>query len=206
MKAKQQIWCEGDRVELAAALPLETPISVSFEASSICNLKCNFCVHGLKDKPFVQKLMDFEIFKRAADSLKKFPSQIKDIVFTMAGEPTLNPELPQMVKYLNDLNIAKQITTFTNGIRLTPELGRRLIDAGLTRLRVSIEGLNDERYQELCGVKASYRGIVDNIAAFYEYKSTKQKNCHVFVKTFSQSLTSGGGGSSIMTLVTSVTR
>lgn len=189
MSAKNEIWCAEDRVELARVLPLETPISVSFGPSSYCNLKCNFCVHGLKEKPFVQHMMELSVFEQAAMSLKNFPNKIKNVVFSLVGEPTMNPDLPGMIACLKRLGVAEEITMFTNGILLTPELGEKLIDSGLTRLRVSIEGVSDERYEELCGVKVQYQKIVENVAAFYAYKSKKcPEQVSVFVKTFDQSL------------------
>lgn len=189
MSAKKEIWCGEDRIELSQVLPLETPISVSFGPSSYCNLKCNFCVHGLQEKPFVQHMMELELFERAAKSLKNFPSKIKDVVFSLVGEPTMNPQLAEMIAYLKSLDVTEEITLFTNGILLTPELGKKLIDAGLTRLRVSVEGVSDERYEELCGVKVRYQTIVENVTAFYAYKSQKcPEQVSVFVKTFDQSL------------------
>lgn len=116
------------------------------------------------------------MFEQAAMSLKNFPRKIKNVVFSLVGEPTMNPDLPAMIACLKRLGVAKEITMFTNGILLTPELGEELIDSGLTRLRVSIEGVRDRRYEELCGVKVQYQKIVENIADFYAYKTKNAQN------------------------------
>lgn len=121
-------------------------------------------------------MMELSVFEQAAMSLKNFPRKIKNVVFSLVGEPTMNPDLPAMIACLKRLGVAKEITMFTNGILLTPELGEELIDSGLTRLRVSIEGVRDRRYEELCGVKVQYQKIVENIADFYAYKTKNAQN------------------------------
>lgn len=187
MKAKKQEWGGGTRIVLKDVLPMDTPLAVSFEASSFCNLKCSYCIHGIKTKPFVQKFMDFDVFKRSVDSLNCFPQKIKRIMFSLNGEPTTNRQLPEMVRYIKEKEAAKEVTVFTNGILLTPDYGERLIGAGLDVLRVSIQGLSDERYLELCGVKTDYQEIVNNISHFFNYKEKNGFACHVFIKIVDQS-------------------
>ncbi len=56
------------------------------------------------------------------------------------GEPTLNPRLPDMVRYAKARGIP-DVAFLTNGGLMTPELTRALVDAGLDWISFSIDGL-----------------------------------------------------------------
>lgn len=183
MKAENKPWCAGERIKLSDVLPLRTPITIGVEASSRCNLQCSYCVHGEKEKTFTPRLMDFDNFKKAIDSLKEFPDKVKTVTFALDGEPLTNPQLPEMVKYVRDSGVAERIVIFTNAVLLSPEMSTKLVEAGLDVLRISIQGLSDERYMELCGSKVKFEKIVSNIKYFYEHKG----KCKVFVKIVDQS-------------------
>jgi MoaA/NifB/PqqE/SkfB family radical SAM enzyme len=62
--------------------------------------------------------------------------------FSGAGEPTLNPMLPDLVRYSKSLGI-EETTVFTNGAGLTPEYFQRLQQAGNDAFLVSLHGLED---------------------------------------------------------------
>ena len=53
MNAKKAAWGENSRIKLADILPLETPLSIGIEASSICNLKCQYCAQSVDRKSVV---------------------------------------------------------------------------------------------------------------------------------------------------------
>lgn len=64
------------------------------------------------------------------------------------GEPLINPKTPDMVKIAVDNNLADRYELTTNGSLLTHEISDRLLEAGLTRLLISIK-----KYISLLGLK-----------------------------------------------------
>lgn len=188
MKAEKKIWCDGKRERLADVLPLSTPISISYEVSSYCNLRCNYCAHGAKEKAFPQMFLDMDLFKKSVDSLKQFPQKIKNILFAVNGEPLTNPQVPEMIAYIKSQNVAEQVTLFTNAVLLTPEMGKRLVDAGLDLLRLSIQGITSAKYRELCGTPVDFEMLLGNVRTFYENKG----NCRVFAKIVDKSFDEPG--------------
>lgn len=187
MRAKKEAWGKNTRIKLADVLPVKTPISVGIEVSSYCNIKCSYCAHGLKEKNFPQQFMSFDIFQKAIDSLTLFDDRLKNVVFALGGEPLMNRQLPEMIKYTKEKDVSDKVTVFTNAILLSEKYSRKLIDAGLDILRVSIQGLSSERYLELCGVRLDYNTIVDQIRTFYEYRNKVNSACHIFIKIVDQS-------------------
>ena len=76
------------------------PSIFAIETSSACNAKCWFCPQPTMDRP--RKLMSSETFQLIIDQLAPFSESIDNIALFMDGEPTLNKELPQFIKYAHD--------------------------------------------------------------------------------------------------------
>lgn len=173
----------SERVKLGEVVPLDTPFSLYIFPTYFCNFKCNYCEHSLPEdimekKPYYKKSMSFELFKKAIDDAKNFPRKIKTVVFVGLGEPLVHPQICDMVKYASKSGVAERIEIITNGSLLTHTMSDSLIEAGLTNLRISIQGIDSERYHEICGKSINFEQFVDNIRYFYNHK----KNTNVYIK------------------------
>lgn len=62
---------------------------------------------------------------------------------------------------------------------LNPKLNQELIDAGLDILNISVNGINEEQYKEVCNYEISFEKYLSNIRDFYERKDDK---CRLTVK------------------------
>ena len=164
------------RLRLEEHIPLDTPLHVFIDASSVCNFHCQFCPHGNGEaaKIMPQTVMPVELAKKCIDDLTRFPRKIKRISFSAVGEPLVNQHLPEIVSYAAKKEVAECLGITTNASLLTPDMGRRLLDAGLTHFDISIYGLNSEKYREFSGHSFSFDAFVDQLAYFYSIK--KQAN------------------------------
>lgn len=182
----------GQRTKLIDAIPLANPLVVQIFDTYVCNLACQFCHYGL-DKDVRPKLstktfMTLELFKKTIDDMKGFKNKIKLLRFCGAGESLLNPHILEMVDYGVKSGVAEKVELITNAIRLKPEVSCRLIESGLSQLRVSIYGLNAEKYQDVAKRKVNFETIVENVKFFYEEKVRQNSNAIVYVKTMDVSL------------------
>jgi GTP 3',8-cyclase len=171
------------RSQLYEKLPLDTPYSLHVFPTYYCNFRCSYCLQSMSEKElsglsFRKQVMSFETYKTAIDGLKAFRGKLKALIFAGHGEPLLNKDIDQMVRYAREKGIAERVEIVTNSALLTPELSDRLIEAGLDRLRISIQGINAGKYREICGVEIDYKKLIDNIAYFYEQK----RQTDVYVK------------------------
>ena len=145
---------------LQDVLPLDTPFSVHIDVCSLCNFKCTFCFQhdkkGMKDSGVEWGMMDFEVFKSCVDDLKKFPNKIKKIKIGNHGEPTMHPQLPEMIAYARNSGVADLVEIFTNGSKLNPILNQQLVDSGLQRMNISVEGLTEESYKRVAGYNINF--------------------------------------------------
>ncbi len=171
------------RQQLAEVVPCEAPFTLFISPTQRCNFRCFYCTHSMtaqekKDMGFRQIDLDLATVYSLAEQAKKFNGKIKRVVFTGLGEPLVNPQLPEMIRILSAENVAQSYEIITNAYLLTPQMTDALLDAGLTYLRVSIQGMTSEKYQEIAGVKMDYQRLLDNLKYFY----SKKGNCKVYIK------------------------
>lgn len=169
-----------DRINLAEAVPLPSPLLIQCEPSAVCNLKCNYCIHGQpikKLRPGTRTTMGFEVFRTLCAQIKEFGT-IKQFNFCGWGEPLINPYLPKMVKLAKEKQIARNIAVVTNGLLLTPKTFEKLVNVGLDSLRISLQGLSTDRYREVTGQNIDFESLINFIARLYKIKGS----CELVVK------------------------
>ena len=75
-----------------------------------------------------------------------------------------------MVRYAKASPKVQRVDTTTNASLLTKDRSLEIIDAGLDRINISVEGINADQYRDFSGHKMDYQQFVDNIAFFYDHK------------------------------------
>jgi MoaA/NifB/PqqE/SkfB family radical SAM enzyme len=170
-----------NRTRLETVIPLSTPYLVFLDPSDLCNFQCRFCPTG--DRELIRsvrrsQLMDFGLYQKIIDDLASMPKPIKTLRLYADGEPLLNSRLPDMIKYAKQAGRFLQIDTTTNGSFLYANKNRRLIEAGLDKIFISINGLCDEDYWQFCRTRLRFGRMVKAIRHFYKYRG----NCKVHIK------------------------
>ena len=120
-------------------------ISANFEVTNACNLRCGICpvTRGLRRPRARQDLGTFERF------LDNNPGLAFVLLFQW-GEPLLVSELPAMIAAASRRGIRTMITT--NGTLLDEGWCGGLLEAGLTRLTLSVDG-DAATHEEIRGVR-----------------------------------------------------
>jgi len=119
------------------------PVSISFEPTTSCNLRCPECPSGLRAFTRPTGMLQRDFFSETIDQLSK---ELLYLVFYFQGEPYLNPEFLDMVKYASGKKI--YTATSTNAHYLTDANAKRTIESGLDRLIISIDGTTQDVYQQ----------------------------------------------------------
>ena len=129
-----------------------------------CNFRCTYCmpkeVFG-RAYEFLNRdeILSFEEITRLA---RIFVSQGVEKVRLTGGEPTLRRDLPKLVAMLRDIPGVKDLTLTTNGSRLA-EMARDLKDAGLDRVTVSLDSLDDAVFRAMNDVDFPVSRVLDGI-------------------------------------------
>ncbi len=119
------------------------PISLSFEPTTSCNLRCPECPSGLRSFTRPTGMLQKDFFTETMDQLSK---DLWYLVFYFQGEPYLNPGFLDMVQYASRKKI--YTATSTNAHYLDDINAKRTVESGLDRLIISIDGTTQEVYQQ----------------------------------------------------------
>jgi GTP 3',8-cyclase len=114
-----------------------------------CNFRCGYCMprDKVEASGFLKRsqLLDFEELTRVARVLVD-EAGVEKIRIT-GGEPLMRKQLPRLIEMLAPLGAELAMTT--NGV-LLPAQAQALRDAGLSRLTVSLDALEDDVFQAAC--------------------------------------------------------
>lgn len=119
------------------------PVSISFEPTTSCNLRCPECPSGLRQFTRPTGMLQKDFFTATIDDLHK---DLLYLIFYFQGEPYLNPEFLNMVQYAHSKGI--YTATSTNAHYLTDEKARLTVESGLDRLIISIDGTSQDVYEQ----------------------------------------------------------
>lgn len=179
------------RSKLSENVPLDVPYLIQIFPVYACNFKCNYCIHSVSvsERKYISNktFMTFETFKEVIDDLSEFHKKVKMLRFAGIGEPLLHKDIAKMVKYAHDKKVAESIDIVTNGLLLTEELSDALIDAQLSKLRISIQGINSEKYKKICGADIEFEKFVNKIKYFYD----NSQNTKIYIKIIDSALENG---------------
>jgi radical SAM protein with 4Fe4S-binding SPASM domain len=123
-------------------IPMGLPISISFEPTTSCNLRCPECPSGLRSFTRPTGMLQVDLFKQTIDSLA---DTLLYLIFYFQGEPYLNPHFLDLVKYAAKKKI--YTATSTNAHYLNDENAKKTVESGLDRLIISIDGTSQETYE-----------------------------------------------------------
>jgi GTP 3',8-cyclase len=107
-----------------------------------CNFRCTYCM-PLEGLPWLPKT-DILSYEEIVEVVRQLaPLGLRRIRLT-GGEPTIRPQLEQLVSQLRAVSAVDDIALSTNGVRL-PEMAASLRAAGLDRINMSIDSLQPDR-------------------------------------------------------------
>ncbi len=115
------------------------PLYIQIEPTSRCNLRCRMCVRN--DPSHSPQDMSFDQFLQILD---KLPS-VLFCTIQGNGEPLLNPEVFDMIRYAANKGIAP--ITCTNATLLDEQTAVRLATGGLYECAVSLESPDKEKFE-----------------------------------------------------------
>ncbi|MCW9095709.1 MAG: radical SAM protein [Ignavibacteriaceae bacterium] len=119
------------------------PISYSIEPTNYCNLQCPECPSGLGTLTRPLGLLKQDDFKKLVDEIKDTAFYIQ---LFFQGEPYINKNLPEMIRYAQSKNI--YISISTNGHFINEKNVNFVLDNAPDKLIFSVDGLDEESYQK----------------------------------------------------------
>jgi radical SAM protein with 4Fe4S-binding SPASM domain len=119
------------------------PYIISVEPGSLCDLSCPECPTGsgiiIRENPN----LDLQVYKEIIDGIKLTTIHL---LLYFQGEPLMNNDIYKMIKYANDRGL--YIVISTNGQRLNHENVKKILESGLQRIIISVDGIDQATYEK----------------------------------------------------------
>lgn len=166
--AKVSYWCSNltNDVYLNAK-----PISASIEPANYCNLSCPHCPTGRKLIEKKDKRLTISDFQGYIDALLP---ELMYLNLYFQGEPFLNKDLPEMIKYASDRGVFTCVST--NGNALTEDVVKRLSESGIGRLIICLDGVTQDSYQQY-RVGGDFDRVINGISLAVKYNLPLEVQC-----------------------------
>ncbi len=126
------------------------PRLIACEVTRECNLACLHCRASAVFEPCPDELTSQE-WMGLVDEIVSFSSPI--LILT-GGEPTLRKDIYEIAHYATSKGL--RVVLGSNGININKESARRMKDAGIRRLSISLDGASPEVHDNFRGVEGAF--------------------------------------------------
>ncbi len=128
----------------------EFPDRLHIQTQSWCNAACIFCPYPFTSKVLPMGKMSWDLYRKIIDEASRH--DVQRCALLLMNEPLLDPDLPARIKYAKERFQARtELMITSNGSVLTDEKIKGLVESGLDRIKVSIQGLDPEVYRHTMG-------------------------------------------------------
>ena len=131
---------------------------VYVEPTNACNLDCTTCMRNVWDEPL--GTMPMALFTKILDDLQSF-DPLPNLFFGGFGEPLAHPEIVRMLTTARQAGF--EVELITNGTLLDAAAAEQLVEAGLNRLWVSLDGASPASYADV-RLGAELPRVIENLS------------------------------------------
>jgi cyclic pyranopterin phosphate synthase len=142
---------------------------VRLSVTDACNFRCTYCLpYGFQKKVAPEIYLSVPEIKRLTGAFAEMGVWKFRIT---GGEPTLRPDILEIIGVIAGTVGVQKIALSTNGSRLKM-LAKKFLDVGLTHLNVSADSLDPARFDQLTGhdkIKQILEGVDEAIAVGFPW-------------------------------------
>lgn len=126
-----------------------------------CNFRCFYCMpeEGMTFLPH-EEILTYEEIVRVV----RITAELGFTSYHLTGgEPLLRKDLDELIRQMLDINPEMDLALTTNGVYL-PQMAKRLYDAGLRRVNISLDSMDENKFLLLTR-RNVFRQVMDGIEA-----------------------------------------
>jgi MoaA/NifB/PqqE/SkfB family radical SAM enzyme len=154
------------------------PESLSIEPTNLCNLKCPECPSGNNSMTRPRLFLSLENFKKVINGSYITLAYLQ---LFFQGEPFLHPKLLEFIKYATSKKV--YTATSTNGLFLNPENCTKIIESGLQRIIISVDGTTQETYEKY-RVGGSLDSVLKGIKNLIDARKSRKSKTPFIIMQF----------------------
>lgn len=130
---------------------------VAWEVTRNCNLNCVHCRAAATKGPYSGEL-DTESSFRLLDQIAETGTPI---VILTGGEPLLRSDIFDIAQYGTDKGL--RMVMAPNGTLIDADIAKRLVQAGIRRISISLDGATQEAHDAFRGVEGAFEGALEGV-------------------------------------------
>ena len=117
--------------------------------TELCNLRCRYCMpeEGISKKSHEEMMTAEETISAAEAAAKLGISKIR----ITGGEPLVKRGITKLCRSIAQIPGIREVCMTTNGV-LLPQFAKELKEAGVSRLNISLDTLNPEKFHYITRV------------------------------------------------------
>lgn len=131
---------------------------VSWNTTNACNLYCQHCYRDAGTS--VKNELNTEEATALIDEIAK--AGFKIMIFS-GGEPLMRPDIYQLIAHAAQKGLRPVLGT--NGTLITPEVARKLKEAGTAAVGISLDSIDASRHDQFRAVSGAWQKAVDGMRA-----------------------------------------
>lgn len=144
------------------------PPKLIVESTNMCNAACVMCPYPHMTRR--KGVMSFELFQDIVDEFSTSPKTTR-LQMNNIGEPFLDRSLLKKIQYAKEQGI-DSVFCFNNGSQLDEKTSKELIDSGLDRMIISLDGTDKASYEKV-RKNLVFDEVLNNIKNLAELKAEK---------------------------------
>ena len=150
------------------------PFLDQIELTNICPFRCQFCPRGISGKmKRPTGKMDLALFERLLDQASPNQALWRPLELHHLGESLVHEDVDRFVAAATQRGLPTEMSC--NPSMLTAELSKRILDAGIHRLVISLDGMDNETSIAIRGPAARYDKAERNLEALFAHAATLEK-------------------------------
>lgn len=149
------------------------PLVISWNITLKCNLKCAHCYINASSKA-PSSMLSTEEAKKLIDQIAEIS---RPLLILSGGEPLLREDIFEIIRYGKEKGF--KIGLGSNGILIDDGTARKLKEAGVDTVSISLDSSSPEKHDEFRGVKGSWEKAVNAIKALRKNSILTQVNTTV---------------------------
>jgi AdoMet-dependent heme synthase len=135
--------------------PAHLPRLIAWEVTRSCNLNCLHCRAAARFGPYEHELTTDEIL-RVLDNVASF---CKPIIILTGGEPMLRPDIWDIARHGTSLGL--RMVMAPCGQLVTEDTARRMMDCGIQRISLSLDGATAETHDAFRRVPGAFQAVLE---------------------------------------------
>lgn len=152
---------ENFRTAVAYALPYR-PLAVKLKLVPQCNLRCQMCNHWRR--PYGESLSTERLHTLMAELAEMGCRKLH----ISGGEPLLRADIPDLIAYATNLGIRVNMTS--NGTLIDKTMARRLIEAGLRAINISLDSPERKVHEKVRGIEGAWKKTTRAIGYLHRWQ------------------------------------